>query len=140
MPIEQHEISKLPKARRRQLTGFLRQAGLRPEEIPDILKTYQRHQGVVFFETDKKRVKGYAITTNTGTDIRFDAAHTSPPFRRQGVFTRLVDAVINYAQQIGAHAINLETSPEAPQNSIYRQRGFTGRSTSRSIHFTKQLK
>ncbi len=73
------------------------------------------------------RVVGYGSLNllDDAGNMEFGEAHVSPSYRRQGIFSQLIDTSLNIAKQKGAKSVSLEAvDTNLAQQSLIDRHGF----------------
>lgn len=85
--------------------------------------TLQRR--ALFVATDESDLQGFAAASSLDAEAELESIVVAAGGRRGGVGTRLLEAVLTWARNEGAHSLMLEVrSRNEAARSFYRARGF----------------
>jgi ribosomal protein S18 acetylase RimI-like enzyme len=90
------------------------------------LLTLEQHSGVLFGAFDGDVLVGMAILRPQLQDdmAQLSFLHVSSGYRRQGIATRLANAVFELASELGARRIYLSATPSGSALGFYLSQGF----------------
>jgi 4-diphosphocytidyl-2-C-methyl-D-erythritol kinase len=130
---EVDDLPQLPDVERRAVTLFehwLAETGLTPAVLADVSSLEEleaaRVAGHLWVATvDTGEIVGFAQAAILDGLVHLDEVDVVPEHGRQGVGSRLVDAVCRWAEGAGYPAVTLSTFRDVPWNrAFYERRGF----------------